>query len=618
MACFRTSRSAKDGNTIVLMMRCGLFLAFCATGLLAQQSGTIQTVAGNGATTFSGDGGAATLSALNVPVDVFADRAGNIFIADQFNHRIRRVTPNGTISTVAGNGSAGYSGDGGLAMDAQLNTPTGVFVDAGGTMFIADVGNQRIRRVDLSGRGIITTVAGNGTKGYNGDGIIPTTASLYNPVRVAVDASGNILIADQSNHRIRRITPGGFITTIAGNGAGTPASGGFSGDGGQAIAASLNNPTALAVSGSGVIYFSDQFNHRIRRIALDGTIATVAGNGGAGFSGDGGPATGASLNFPGGLALDVAGNLYFSDDVNFRIRRVAIDGTIATIAGNGTAGFSGDGGPATAASLNGNFGIAVDLLGNIFIADSINNRIRSITAAVPGFAPVITSAGFTNAASFATGASPGGLATIFGTHLTRNLGGIIQNSSVPLPSALAGTSVTIGGKTAPVFQVVNLAGQEQISVQVPFDVAPGSAVPVVLNNGFGTVTVPINISIAQPGVFAIGQQPAALHANFTLVSSAQPAVPGETVIVFCTGLGAVTPAGVTGAAASSSVLSFTQTTFTATVGGQNAPVSFSGLAPGFVALYQVNLVIPAGVSGPQDFVLTGAGVSSNITKIEIR
>lgn len=600
------------------MTRCVLLLLFCATGLSAQQSGTIQTVAGNGAATFSGDGGAATQSALNVPVDVAVDRAGNIFIADQFNHRIRRVAANGTISTVAGNGSAGYSGDGGPATDAQINTPTGVFVDDGGTLFIADVGNQRIRRVDLSGRGIITTVAGNGAKGYNGDGINPTTASFYNPVRVAVDSSGNILIADQSNHRIRRIQPGGFITTIAGDGAGTPSRGGFSGDGGQATAASLNNPTALAVSGSGVIYFSDQVNQRIRRIAIDGTITTIAGNGSAGFSGDGGPATSASLNYPGGLALDVAGNLYVNDDLNFRTRRIAIDGTISTIAGNGSASFSGDGGPATAASLNGNFGITVDLLGSVVIADSVNNRIRSITKAVPGFAPVITSAGFTNAASFATGASPGALATIFGTHLTRNLGGIVQNSTVPLPSSLAGTSVTIGDKTAPVFQVVNLAGQEQISVQVPFDVPPGSAVPVVLNNGFGTVTVPIDIAIAQPGVFASGQQTAALHANFTLVSSAQPAVPGETVIVFSTGLGAVTPAGITGAAASSSVLSFTQTTFTATVGGQNAPVSFSGLAPGFVALYQVNLVIPAGVSGPQDLVLTGAGASSNVTKIQIR
>ncbi len=594
-------------------------LVLCATGLLAQQSGTIQTVAGNGAATFSGDGGAATQSALNVPVDVAVDAAGNIYIADQFNHRIRRVAANGVISTVAGNGSAGYSGDGGLATSAQLNTPTGVFVDQGGTMFIADVGNQRIRRVDLSGRGIITTVAGNGAKGYNGDGIIPTTASLYNPVRVAVDSSGNILIADQSNHRIRRIAPGGFITTVAGNGAGTPSSGGFSGDGGPAAAASLNNPTAVAVSGSGVIYFSDQFNQRIRRVATDGTVTTVAGNGNAAFSGDGGQAALASLNYPGGLALDVAGNLYFNDDANFRVRRLATDGTISTIAGNGAAAFSGDGGPATAASLNGNFGIAVDVLGNIFIADSVNNRIRSIATAVPGFAPVITPAGFTNAASFISGASPGGLATIFGTHLTRNLGGIVQNTSVPLPSSLAGTSVTIGGKVAPVFQVVNLAGQEQISVQVPFDAPPGSAVPVVLNNGFGTVTVPIVVSMALPGVFEIGQkQAAALHANFTLISAAQPAAPGETVIVFCTGLGAVTPAGVTGAAASSTVLSSTQTTFTATVGGQNAPIAFSGLAPGFVALYQVNLVMPSGLTGLQDFVLTGAGVSSNVTKIQIR
>ena len=599
------------------MTRNAVLLLCCCGALFAQTSGTIQTVAGSGAATFSGDGGPALQSALNVPVDVAVDRAGNIYIADQFNHRIRRVTPNGTISTIAGNGSAGYSGDGGPAISAQLNTPTGVFVDEGGTMFIADVGNQRIRRVDVAGG--ISTVAGNGAKGFDGDGIIPMTASLYNPVRVAVDKSGNIIIADQSNHRIRRIKPGGFITTIAGNGAGSPASGGFSGDGGPATAASLNNPTAIAVSDGGVVYFSDQFNHRIRRVALDGTITTVAGNGNAGFSGDGGPAVGASLNYPGGLALDVAGNLYFNDDLNFRARRVAVDGTISTVAGNGVSSFSGDGGPATAAALNGNFGIAVDLLGNLLIADSVNNRVRSVTTAVPGFAPVITTAGVTNAASFVTGASPGALATIFGTHLTRNLGGIVQNSSVPLPSALAGTSVTIGGKAAPVFNVVNLNGQEQISVQVPFDVAVGAAVPLTLNNGFSTVTVPINIAAVQPGIFQIGVEAAALHANFTLISSAQPAAPGETVIVFCTGLGTVTPAVGTGVGASTTVLSRTDSVFTATVAGQNVPVAFSGLAPGFVALYQVNLAIPPGAtSGLQDLVITGGGASSKVVKIQLR
>ncbi|HXJ40274.1 MAG TPA: hypothetical protein VNH18_13425 [Bryobacteraceae bacterium] len=208
--------------------------------LFAQTPGSVRTFAGTGAASFSGDSGPATLAALNVAVDIAADKAGNLFIADQFNHRIRRITPNGIISTVAGTGTAGYAGDGGPATSAQINTPSGICVDPAGNLYIADVGNQRIRKVDTSGT--ITTLAGNGSRAYGGDGGPAVNASFYNAVRVAVDPSGNVLVADQSNHRIRRVTPSGMISTIAGNGAGTPATGAFSGDGGQAVAASLTIP----------------------------------------------------------------------------------------------------------------------------------------------------------------------------------------------------------------------------------------------------------------------------------------------------------------------------------------------------------------------------------------
>ena len=269
-------------------------LLLCCVSLFGQAPGSIQTIAGTGSASFSGDGGPANRATLNVAVDVAADRAGNIFIADQFNHRIRRIAPDGNISTVAGTGAPGFAGDGGLAVNAQINTPTGIFTDGAGNLFIADVANNRIRKVDTSG--IITTLAGNGSRGYSGDGGPAIAASFLNAVRVAVDPSGNVFIADQSNHRIRRVTPAGTITTVAGNGVGTPASGAFAGDGGPAASASLNNPTALAVDNAGVLYFSDQFNHRIRKVALDQTITTVAGNGGAGFGGDGGPAVSAVLN----------------------------------------------------------------------------------------------------------------------------------------------------------------------------------------------------------------------------------------------------------------------------------------------------------------------------------
>ena len=374
--------------------------------------GSIQTVAGTGSASFSGDGGPRDFRRyLNVAVDVSADRAGNLFIADQNNNRIRKIAPNGTISTVAGTGVQGFSGDGGPALNAQLYVPTGVFADGAGNLYIADVGNQRIRKVDLSG--IITTDGGHWRERLFGRQR-PALRQFLQPVRVVVDPSGNVLVADQSNHRIRKIAPNGIITTFAGIGVGTPASGAFSGDGGPAVNASLNNPTALTVDGAGVVYFSDQFNQRIRKITPDGIITTIAGNGTAGPGGDGGPALAASLNYPGGITVDAAGNLYFNDDLNYRTRRIATNGTISTVAGTGAEGFSGDGGAATAASLNGNFGVTLDLAGNLYIADSTNNRIREVYGAVPGFTPSIPAAGFTNGASFSSGGSPGAIATLFG------------------------------------------------------------------------------------------------------------------------------------------------------------------------------------------------------------
>lgn len=259
-------------------------------------------------------------------------------------------------------------------------------------------------------------------------------------------------------------------------------------------------------------------------------------------------------------------------------------------------------------------------MGNLYIADSTNNRIREVYAAVPGFAPVIPAAGFTNGASFARGGSPGAIATLFGTHLTRNLTGILQGSGLPLPSTLAGASVTVGGETAPIFNVVNLNGNEQISFQVPVDLAPGTGIPIVVNNGAGSATAQIDLTPTQPGIFTIdGTQAVALHADFSLISAAQPAAPGETIVVFCTGLGAVNPPVATGAAASGSVLSTTVTSYKATIAEQNAPIAFSGLAPYFVALGQVNLAVPSGTpSGLQDLVLTGGGSTSNVVKIHVK
>jgi trimeric autotransporter adhesin len=336
-------------------------------------AGVISTVAGNGTRGDSGDGGPATAAQLNSPTGVAVDAAGNLYIADNFNERIRKVTAAGLISTVAGNGTSGYSGDGGLATAAQLSNPSSVAVDTAGNLYIADTYNQRIRKVTTAG--VIIAVAGTGTSGYSGDGGSATAAQLNSPTGVAVDTTGNIYFADTANARIRKVTAVGLIGTVAGNGTS-----GFSGDGGSATSAQLSYPTGVAVDSAGNLYIALGDNNRVRKVTAAGLISTVAGNGTSGYSGDGGPAAVAQLYTPGSVAIDTAGNLYIADTGNHRIRKVTAAGVIITVAGNGTSGYSGDGGPATAAQLSCS-GVAVDTAGNLYIADSVNQRIRKVTAA---------------------------------------------------------------------------------------------------------------------------------------------------------------------------------------------------------------------------------------------
>ena len=333
--------------------------------------GTITTVAGTGQGGFSGDGGPATAASLLFPNFLALDASGNLYIADSENNRIRKVAPDGTILTVAGNGQDGFGGDGGPATDALIDDPIGVAVDASGNLYIADYGSDRIRKVAPDGT--ITTVAGSGDEGIFGDGGPATDAVLDEPVGVVVDGSGNLYIADWENHRVAKVTPDGTITTVAGTG-----DEGFGGDGGPATAAQLNAPAGMTLDDSGNLYIGDYDDHRIRKVAPDGTITTVAGTGIPGFSGDGEPATAAQLNSPAGMTIDASGNLIFADGFNNAIRKIAPDGTITTVAGTGEPGYSGDGGPATAAQLSTPVGLVLDASGNLYIADTENNRIRMI------------------------------------------------------------------------------------------------------------------------------------------------------------------------------------------------------------------------------------------------
>jgi uncharacterized protein (TIGR03437 family) len=333
--------------------------------------GTITTVAGTGIAGFSGDGGQATLAQLNLPNGVAVDAAGNLNVADAGNFRIRKIAA-GIVTTIAGNGNlADNYADGAAAASVQLSAIQGVAVDGAGNLFISDLGQHRIRKVS---NGVVTTYAGDGVAGYSGDSGPAIDAQLHSPGSIACDGSGNLYIADQLNSYIRRVGTDGTITSVAGNG--TP---GFSGDGGPASAARITVFNGIAVDSAGNIYFADDSTSRIRKIDVNGIIATVAGNGVAGFSGDGGLATSAQLSSPSGVAVDSAGNLYIADANNFRVRKVSATGIVSTIAGTGAQGYSGDGGPASSALLGRVDGIAIDASGNLYIVDGVV-RIRKISA----------------------------------------------------------------------------------------------------------------------------------------------------------------------------------------------------------------------------------------------
>ena len=342
-------------------------------------SGTITTIAGSGEVGlygqgYSGDGGPAVEAKLAYPSDVIVDGAGNLYVADKDNNRIRRIDTEGIITTIAGMGEPGYSGDNGPATEAQLNFPWSLAFDGAGNLYIADSGNHRVRRVDAEGT--ITTVAGTGTMGdpdlggYSGDGGPATEAQLSWPRSLAFDGAGNLYIADTDNDRIRRMDASGTITTIAGTGGRR-----FSGDGGPAVDATVGRPQGMAVDSAGNLYIASRYNHRIRRVDTMGGITTVAGGG---SGGDNGPAITAVLNYPHDVALDGAGNLYVAGRGSHRIRRVDSQGIITAIAGTGKPGYSGDNGPAVHARLRHPQSVAVDGSGNLYIADTGNHSIRRV------------------------------------------------------------------------------------------------------------------------------------------------------------------------------------------------------------------------------------------------
>ena len=345
---------------------------------------TISTFAGRLKSDPSGDGGAATSAQLNIPYGVAVDGSGNLYLSDALNNRVRKVDTMGVITTVAGTGAHGFSGDGNAATDAELSRPYGLAVDSDNNLYIADGRNNRIRKVDTSVTPwTISTVAGGGSA--LGDGGAATAAQLNTPRGLAVDSDDNLYIADTDNNRIRKVDTSGttwMISTVAGTGTK-----GYSGDGNAATAANLNLPYDVAVDSSGNLYIAGIDSHRIRKVDTMGNISRVAGTGWSAYRGDGGPATEAWLKAPTGVAVDASGNIYITDRLNERIRKVDGDDNISTVAGTGTPGYNGDGCRATTAQISNPYGVAVDGSGNVYIADGANNRIRKIGPAPAGSAP---------------------------------------------------------------------------------------------------------------------------------------------------------------------------------------------------------------------------------------
>src|SRR5579871_2031766 len=573
----------------------------------------ISTVAGNTQAGTLGDNGAATSAQLNVPIQVLADSSHNLYIADSVNNRIRKVS-GGKITTVAGTGQLGFSGDGAAATKAILADPYGIWIDSAGNLYISDLDNQVVRKVNSGGT--ISTIAGTAdTYGFLGDGGPATSAQLTQPFGVVTDAAGNLYITDSSNYRIRKVDTSGNINTIAGNGTA-----GFSGDGGPALSASLNKPFGISIDGAGNLYFADSSNHRIRKIDTNGIITTVAGNGTGGFSGDGGLATKAELFRPWDVKVDSAGDLFIVDYNNNRVRMVTPDGIINTIAGSSGPGFAGDGGPATSAKLNFPTGIAIDPSnGDLYIADSGNNVIRQLAPT----APAVSAGGVVSASAFGgfTAVSPGDWIEIYGSNLSTNRRswGASDFQGEQAPTQLDGTGVTIGGQLA----FVDFISGGQVNAQVPSNTPTGSQTLTVKTPSGTTAAYTVTVNSIQPGLLAPASFNVAgvqyVGAQFTdgvtyvpppnavAGVTSQRAKAGDTIVLYGVGFGAVTPnipAGQVVGQANQLV-----TAPQISIGGTPATVTFAGLVQGSVGLYQFNVTVPSVTAGdkvPVTFSVGGA------------
>jgi len=547
---------------------------------LPQQTGAPTRIAGTLRTQAIGDNGKASSAAFVDPYGLALDPIGNLYVTDFGDHRVRRINTTQTITTAAGNGIFGATGDKGPATSARIAQPRGAAADAAGNVFFTSACQVRQLKPDNT----IDTLAGTLTCGFFGDNGSPQFGQLYFPQGIAVDSSGAIYIADTPNQRIRKVYAGA-ITTVAGNGQQ-----GYAGNGIDARSAMLNNPAGLAVDSKHNLYIADQDNHRIRRMDSTGRISDFAGTGVAGNDGDGGKALSAKLMFPYGLAIDAQDNVYVS--TSSQIRRVTADGVINTIAGNGDFGFNGDGDLSTLAAMD-PYGLAVDSSGRVYFADNTNLRVRRLDPAQ------IYPAGVVNAATFQRGAvAPGEIITVFGDSIGPAVlaQASIDPAGAPVATSLGGVQITFDGVPAPLLYVS--AGQS--AAIVPAAVAgKTTAVMQVKYSGRLTNSIALPVAPASPGLFTLSAngigQGAILNQDYTVNSASQPASAGDTIMLF--GNGGGLPVSTIGDGGYGSGINNLALPVKVSIGGVDAQNLWAGAAPGMVAgVFQINVQIPDGAS----------------------
>jgi len=544
---------------------------------------SIKQLAGTIRTAAIGDNGPASGAVLLDPFGVAVDGKGNVYVADFGDQRVRRIGADLTITTVAGTGVFGASVSGVQATTTQIAQPAGIAADAAGNVYFTNACGVSAMRSD----GTIAAVAGDPSYcGYAGNNVLPSAAQLYFPQGLMVDGANNLLyIADTYNNRIRKVDlTRSIITTVAGNGQQ-----GYAGNGTDALSASMDFPVGVAADSKGNVYFADQNNLRVRKISTDGKIYDFAGTGKAGNSGDGGPATAATLAWPTGLAIDSADNVYVASSGS--IRRISTDGRIATIAGTGWTDFSGDGDLATLADMDPYY-LAVDSNGRIYFSDENNLRIRRLDPAQ------IFPSGVVNGATYQNGpVAPGEVIVIFGSGLgpTQIAQASLDPSGPPVSATLAGAQITFDGTAAPLLYV----SAAQASAIVPFAVAGKSNTVMQVayqNKTTNAITMPA--SPASPGLFTVAQngkgQGCILNQDYSLNSAANPSARGDIIMIWGTGGGQTVPAGADGQFAIGTYPTIPPPV-TATVGGVDAEVVWAGAAPGMVAgINQFNVRVPTG------------------------